>query len=479
MLTTSPIGAAAGVLLTLYACLGVAESGLLNGLDQVLQARPDLSTFRDLLSRYPHVLLDLPNYAGFTVIAPDNDAFEKYGSWNENDTELVTDTLQYHILQGTVSIRTVEVGIPHFAPTLLVDRASTNITGGQRVIIHNQGNDEIVFTSGADTRSTVIEGDIEFSDGMVHVVDTLLVPPFRLEPSCRDYHPIMRAFLAALYQTDLIDQFANTQDVTIFAPWDAAFQVTSGALTALQPSELRDILTYHIVPGKVLYSTDLKNATTWPTLAHHPGEPTGPPVNVTATFAGNNRYIDSSHILHADILIANGVLHMMQHVLNPARSGARPNPAKYNQVPVFSLVGSTSTGTKVPVPFTEALPSTTADSGGGSGGSSSASATGTFSTVSTSETSAGSTSGTSAVLTEMTSAVPVPTDGTGEVGETGETGVGGSNGATATTITGNKGAGFSANGGGRGAVAPKCTGLAGALGMGVVGAGLLGAAGVL
>lgn len=99
MLVTSPFRAAAAVLLTLYTCVGVAESGLLNGLDQVLLARPDLSTFRDLLSRYPHVLLDLPNYAGFTVVAPDNDAFEKYQSWNENDTELVTDILQYHILQ--------------------------------------------------------------------------------------------------------------------------------------------------------------------------------------------------------------------------------------------------------------------------------------------------------------------------------------------------------------------------------------------
>lgn len=316
----------------------------------------------------------------------------------------------------------------------------------------------------------MLEGDIEFSDGMVHVVDTLLVPPFRLEPSCRDYYPIMRAFLAALYRAGLVDQLAGARDVTVFAPWDAAFQVTSGALAALRPAELRDVLAYHVVPGRVLYSTDLRNATTWPTLARRAGAP----LNVTATFAGNNRYIDSSHILHADILIANGVLHMMQHVLNPARSDARPNPAKYNQVPVFPLVGPTSTGTKVPVPFTEALPSTTG-SDGGSGVSSSAT-TGTSSSGSTSET--------SSVLTEVTSAVPVPvpTDETGETGETGEqgeTGRTGVTGVTVTTMTGAKGTGFSANGVERGAVVPRCTGLAGALGMGFVGAGLLGAAGVL
>ena len=257
-----------------------------------------------------------------------------------------------------MSIGAVHVGIPVFAPTLLKDGASTNITGGQRVIINNQGNGEVVFTSAADTRSTVLEGDIEFSDGMLHIVDTLLVPPSRLEPLCRVYYPHLHAFLAALYRTGLIDQAANTRDVTIFAPWDAAFQLTSGVLSALQPSELQDVLSYHIVPGRALYSTDLTNATTWPTLLSQAGETTGSPRNITATFAGNNRYIDSSQILHADILLANGVVHMMENVLNPARPDLRPNPSRYTQAPAFELTGSTATGTRFPVPFTEALPCT-------------------------------------------------------------------------------------------------------------------------
>ncbi|ROV88096.1 hypothetical protein VSDG_09369 [Cytospora chrysosperma] len=341
--------------LSLLASLAAAQSGLLNGLDQALSARQDVSTFYGLLSRYPQVLLDLPIYTGVTFIAPNNDAFEKDKKWDPDDEAVVTDTLRYHVLQGIVSTKAIEVGIPVFIPTLLEDSGSTNITGGQRVIINNQGNDEVVFTSGADSRSTVVEGEISFSDGLIHVVDTVMAPPSRLEPVCRVYYPNLRAFLAALYQTSLIDQFAGTRDVTIFAPWDAAFQLTAGALSALQPSELRDVLAYHIVLGRVLYSADLDNATSWPTLCRPDGATD--PVDIRVTFAGNNRYVDSSQILHADILVANGVVHMIENVLNPALPDVLPNPSRYTQAPVFSLTGPTATGNKVPVPFTEALPS--------------------------------------------------------------------------------------------------------------------------
>lgn len=260
---------------------------------------------------------------------------------------------------------------------------------------------------------------------MLHIVDTLFVPPFRLESLCRVYYPILHAFLAALYQTGLINKFANERDVTIFAPWDTAFQLTSGTLTALPLSELRDVLAYHIILGRVLYSSDLDNATTWATLSRQDAGMGH--TNVTVTFAGNNRYIDSSQILHPDILMANGVVHMMENVLNPARPDVRPNPGRYTQAPVFALTGATSTGTKAPVPFTGALPPCT------------------------------------------TSDCPVPPDSRTVSKPT----------KVKTTTTTTKGGRLSANGGVEGAVVPRCTGLAGVMGVGLVGAGMLGAAGIL
>lgn len=302
--------------------------------------------------------------------------------------------LRYHILPGIVSVDTTAEGIPVFARTLL---------DGARVIINRQHEDEVVFTSGADRRSMLVEGDIQISDGLVQIIDTVMAPPPSLIQICRDYTPL-DAFLGALYQANLSEQFTTSKNVTIFAPHNTAFQRTSGALSALSLSELTDVMKFHIVPT-VLYSSDLVNGTTWPTFEGK---------RITVTVAGNNRYIVSSQILDPDILIDFGVVHMLGDVLNPAEPDAHPIPTMIGQPPAFKLSGSTSTGNRIPVPFTSALPCTTD----------------------------------CALSTTDVVAYPTPS----------------------FTPTDN---------GVAGVLAPKCTGLAGAMGLGLLGIGILDAVGAL
>lgn len=328
------------------------------------------------------------------MIVPNDEAFEKIADWDSNNDTEVLNILRYHIFPGTVSVGTVEEGTPIFARTLL---------DGSRVIINRQYGDEVVFTSGADRRSMLVEGDIDFSDGVIQIVDTVMAPPPSLGPACLVDNPLS-AFLGALYQTNLSEQVTTSKNLTIFAPNNAAFQRTSGAMSTLSQSELLEVMKLHIVPT-VLYSQDLVNGASWPTLGGR---------NITVTVAGNNRYIDSSQILDPDILIGFGVVHMLGDVLNPAEPDARPIPSMRAQLPAFKLSGSTSTGSKVPVPFTSALPCT-ADC-----------------PMSTDED------------TYSTRERSTPTDN-----------------------------------GGAEALAPKCTGLAGAMGAGVLGVGMLEAAGVL
>lgn len=136
---------------------------------------------------------------------------------------------------------------------------------GAHVIIHRQSDDEVVFTSGADRRSTLLEGDIKIADGLIQIIDTVMMPPPGLVKICRDYTPLS-AFLGALYLTNLAEKIITSKDITIFAPNNAAFQRTAGALSNLSLSELTDILNFHIVPGTILYSTDLLNDISLPTL---------------------------------------------------------------------------------------------------------------------------------------------------------------------------------------------------------------------
>lgn len=106
--------------------------------------------------------------------------------------------------------------------------------------------------------------------------------------------------------------------MTIFCPNNDAFQKLAGTPGAnnITDEQLAEILQYHVVQGAVGYSTTLSNDLKLPTLA-------GQELTITidaegAVFANNARVINS------DILIANGVLHVIDTVLNPAGANAAP-----------------------------------------------------------------------------------------------------------------------------------------------------------
>lgn len=206
----------------------------------------------------------------------------------------------------------VDISSPYFAPTLLTQTLYTNTTGGQAVVLNKRRETDVVMISGGDTVSSVIQGDIPYSGGLIHIIDTVLVPPSNLIDICRTWFPEFEAFLGALYRVGLAQELNDMRDLTILAPPDSAFQLTSGALSVLSDEQLRNVLAYHVVPNQVLFSTVLADGSTWPSLANasNSDEAEGSAAMLSVTLSGNNIYIDSSRILDPDILIANGILHM-------------------------------------------------------------------------------------------------------------------------------------------------------------------------
>ena len=91
-------------------------------------------------------------------------------------------------------------------------------------------------------------------------------------------------------------------------------------------------MSYHVVQGTVGYSTALSN-TSLPTL-------NGKEVEITITDDGAV-FVNSARVINADVLIANGVLHVIDEVLNPAKPDVQPN----ENIPVNP---ATSVGTVVP-----------------------------------------------------------------------------------------------------------------------------------
>jgi len=118
---------------------------------------------------------------------------------------------------------------------------------------------------------------------------------------------------AALEAADLTDTLKGDGPFTVFAPTDAAFaKLPDGTIDSLLKPENRDmlidILTYHVVPGKVTAAevAKLSEATTV----------NGADVRIDASDSGV--MVDDAKVITADVAASNGVIHVIDTVLLPA-----------------------------------------------------------------------------------------------------------------------------------------------------------------
>jgi len=117
--------------------------------------------------------------------------------------------------------------------------------------------------------------------------------------------------VAAVQAADLADTLAGEGPYTVFAPTDEAFaKLPEGTIEHLlaNPDQLREILLYHVVPGRVTASqvVTLSNATT----------AQGSDVNIRV--AGGSVMIDNATVTATDIETSNGVIHVIDTVILPA-----------------------------------------------------------------------------------------------------------------------------------------------------------------
>lgn len=115
--------------------------------------------------------------------------------------------------------------------------------------------------------------------------------------------------VTALQAAGLVDTLKGEGPFTVFAPTDAAFAAlpagTVEGLLADIPA-LTKVLTYHVVPGKVM-STDLSEGLTAATVEGS---------DVTITLMGGAK-VNGAAISTADIAASNGVIHVIDAVILP------------------------------------------------------------------------------------------------------------------------------------------------------------------
>lgn len=236
----------------------------------------------------------------FTVFAPTDEAFSKLPKGTvqtllkpENKDRLAA-ILTYHVVSGQVPA----------SAAIKVDSASTVL--GQRLNVSS----ELGRLSINDSK--VVATDIQCDNGIIHVIDSVLLPEEKTIPEVAKAAKSFQTLLAAVTEAELAETLGGKGPFTVFAPTDEAFaKLPKGTVENLLKPEnrkqLTKILTYHVVAGRVFSDqvVDVKEAKTL----------SGQSVNISLGAEGIK--INDSVLQAADIQAANGVIHVIDAVLLP------------------------------------------------------------------------------------------------------------------------------------------------------------------
>jgi len=122
--------------------------------------------------------------------------------------------------------------------------------------------------------------------------------------------PQLSTLLALVQKAGLAETLSKPGAYTVFAPTNAAFaRVPKATLNALakNPAQLKRVLLYHVVAGKVTAAKVVKLRSA-KTLA-------GPAVQIRVT--GKTVRINGARVTKADVMASNGVVHVLDRVLLP------------------------------------------------------------------------------------------------------------------------------------------------------------------
>ena len=292
-----------------------ADNGVVHVIDAVLMPpAPETTTVVDIIvNSEDHTLLEaavgaaglvdaLSGEGPFTVFAPTDDAITalvtELGITADDllDLEGLADILTYHV-----------VGATALSTDLMDGDTFTTLNGADITISIMDGT---VMVNNA----TVTVADITTDNGVVHVIDAVLLPPTpEVTPTVADIiaesadHTVLAAVLDS---ADLDVVLAGEGPFTVFAPTDAAFDAVPPMVLLdllTDNAALTNVLTYHVA-GDSLMSTDLSDGQNIETLFG---------ADVTITIVDGNVMVNNAMVTVADIVGANGVVHVIDAVLLP------------------------------------------------------------------------------------------------------------------------------------------------------------------
>ncbi len=301
------IAAALGASTTLLQACGGGDDEPQHTIVEVAQKTPDLSILVEAVVAAD--LVPTLSTGALTVFAPTNAAFAallaELGITKEAllaDKPLLTAVLTYHVLGSKVELANVPVGKP-ITPV-----------GGGFFKVESAGG--LKITDGRNRVSNITATDIEASNGVVHLVDRVLLPANRDIFATAQALPDFSILVEAVAAAGLVETLQGTGPFTVFAPTNAAFAALLAELGVSKAALLADkamltkVLTYQELPSRV----------------HQAEVPVGKPITtvqgqsftINASLQITDQNARVANLVGTDVFASNGVIHVVDRVLLPA-----------------------------------------------------------------------------------------------------------------------------------------------------------------
>jgi transforming growth factor-beta-induced protein len=324
------LAAVALLVFSISSCDNDDDEPQLQSIVAIAQGQSNLTSLVAALTKYPDLVATLSGSGNFTVFAPTNAAFtallSTVGQTSIDDVpeDVLKSLLQYHVITSGAVL-------------------STQLTAGN-VVTANTESIAVTITGGIRLNGStqVVTADVEASNGVVHIVDQVLVPTSIgrfvntvVEPAYfnKNFTTLIAAVKGA--SPSILETLLNSSKKTLFAPTNEAF-VAAGITTLPAQATLDAVLRYHVI-GSEIRAAQLPTNTA--------------PANSEVTTLGGKFYLSnrgsngvfingSTQVTATDIVASNGVVHVINRTLMPpsqtifkiVEAAAAASPAQFTKL---------------------------------------------------------------------------------------------------------------------------------------------------
>lgn len=271
----------------------------LGNIVDIASAESDFSTLVAAVKRAD--LVSVLSSGNYTVFAPTNAAFESllselgFSKLEDIPVETLKSVLLYHLLSGKVASSAIVSG---YVTTNSNGPATTKLS----LYVEKTGS-----AVKLDNRANVTKVDIQASNGVIHVIDKVLMPGKIVQAAMNN--PNFSTLASALVYSDLVTTLNNAA-FTVFAPNNSAFKslltiFAKDSITSLPKESVVGILLDHVISGNIT-SKELMNGNVVPLGGD----------TIVISGAGKARKLNNEiNITTLDIQAVNGVLHEIDKVI--------------------------------------------------------------------------------------------------------------------------------------------------------------------